>query len=97
MKRISRRELLRALPVGGLALLLDGPEALRQARRALATATPAFKAEAIDPLADEGAKHRSEHDPLHKIRDFDRTFDDDYLLDESRLELLVATAGKLEI
>ena len=96
MKRISRRELLKTVPLSGLALLLDGPGALRRGRQVIATATPAAETASIDPIADEGARHRSEHDPLHKIRDFDRTYADDYLLAESRLELLAATAQKLE-
>ena len=97
MKRISRRDLLKTVPLGGLALLLDGPGALRCARQVIATATPPqTDTESIDPIADEGAHHRSEHDPLNKTRDFDRTYADDYLLAESRLELLAATADKLE-
>ena len=97
MKRISRRDLLKSVPLGGLALLLDGPGALRCARQVIATATPLqTDTESIDPIADEGAHHRSEHDPLNKTRDFDRTYADDYLLAESRLELLAATADKLE-
>lgn len=102
MKRISRRQLLKIAPLGAGALLLDGPDALRRARRMLVTpaAAPepaaAAPAQPIDPITDEGARHRGEHDALHKIRDFDRTYDDDYLLDESRLELLVTTAARLE-
>jgi hypothetical protein len=96
MKRINRRELLKAVPPGGLARLLDGPGALRRARQAIPTATLPTGTGSIDPLADEGARHKSEHDPLAKIRDFDRTYDDDYLLEESRLELLTETAAKLE-
>ena len=94
MKRISRRDLLKIVPLGAGALLLDGPGALRRARQ-LVTAAPRFE-RPVDPLADEGARHRDEHDPLHKIRDFDRTFDDDYLLGESKLEVLVTTAARLE-
>jgi D-alanyl-D-alanine carboxypeptidase len=97
MNHISRRQLLRSVPVGGLALLLDGPRTLRRLRQAVVDAAPApAAAESLDPLADEGAHHRSEHDPLQKIRDFDRTYADDYLLGESRLELLVTTAARLE-
>ncbi len=96
MKRISRRELLKIVPLGAGALLLDGPAALRRVERAVAAATPELAPQPLDPLADEGARHRAEHDPLHKIRDFDRTYDDDYLLDEARLELLVTTAARLE-
>ncbi len=96
MKRISRRELLKAVPLGGLALLLEGPGALRRAQRIVTTAAPEVEAESIDPIADEGSRHRSEHDPLHKIRDFDRTYPDDYLLGGSRLELLATTAARLE-
>ena len=40
MKRFSRRELLKALPLGGLALLLDGPDRIRRARQLVATAEP---------------------------------------------------------
>ena len=99
MKRISRRELLKALPLGGLALLLDGP-ARRQARQLLGAAASELEPEPaavpIDPLADEGSTHQAEHDPLHKIRDFDRTYDDDYLLGESRMRMLQTVAAKLE-
>lgn len=99
MKRISRRDLLRIVPLGAGALLLDGPGSLRLARRLVTAAAPPPPREhtpPIDPLADEGARHRVEHDPLHKIRDFDRTYDDDYLLPESRLEVLVTAAARLE-
>lgn len=100
MKRFSRRELLKALPLGGLALLLDGPERLRRARQLVAAATPEPAAEPdlvpLDPIADEGARHEEEHDRLHKIRDFDRTFPDDYMLGESRMHQLEATAARLE-
>jgi hypothetical protein len=96
MKRISRRELLKTVPLGGLALLLDGSGPLRQARQIMAAATPEPAAESFDPLSDEGARRRGGHDRLHKIRDFDRTYDDDYLLGESRLQLLRTTAARLE-
>ena len=96
MKRISRRELLKAAPLGGLALLLNGPAALRRGGQVIVTdaTQPGARTEiqtnaqaengaaAIDPFADEGAQHRDEHDSLHKIRDFDRTYADDYQLDE---------------
>ena len=95
IKRISRRDLLRTAPLGALALLLDGPSALRRGRDLVAAAAEP-QAEAIDPITDEGAEISSEHDSLHKIRDFDRTYPDDYLLGESRMELLVETAAKLE-
>ncbi len=98
IKRISRRDLLRLVPLGGAALLLDGAGAPRRLLRELVATEPEPKAETkpIDPLADEGARHRGEHDPLHKIRDFDRTYEDDYLLAESKLELLTTTAARLE-
>ena len=96
MKRISRRELLKAVPLGGLALVLDGPGALRRVRRVVLSAALAPEAESIDPFSDEGARHRDEHEPLHKVRDFDRTYSDDILLEESRLELLATTAVRLE-
>ena len=96
MKRTSRRQLLKTLPLGGLALLLDGPAALRRRRALLLAAAGEAETEAIDPISDEGAEHSSSHDPLHKIRDFDRTYADDYLLGESQLELLVEVSAKLE-
>ena len=51
MRRINRRDLLKAVPLGGLALLLDGPGALRRARHVVATTTARTEpgAEAIDP------------------------------------------------
>ena len=102
MKRISRRELLKVVPLGAGALLLDGAGALRRPLQAIKSGDPDPPAEAqvaaepVDPLADEGARHHDEHDPLHKIRDFDRTYPDDYLLGEARLETLVTTAARLE-
>ena len=103
MKRISRRELLKIVPLGGLALLLDGgrvaPLAAAAVRAPAPGAPPAPRRSprrSIDPLTDEGAHHRAEHDGLHKIRDFDRTYADDYLLAEPRLELLTTTAARLE-
>jgi hypothetical protein len=96
MKRISRRELLKIAPLGAGALLLDGPAALRRVERAVAAAKAEPASQPLDPIADEGALHRAGHDPLHKIRDFDRTYADDYLLGDARLELLVTTAARLE-
>ena len=98
MKRISRRELLKTVPLGGLALLLDGDRASRGLRQVVDFTAPEAEVETepIDPITDEGARHRAEHDPLHKIRDFDRTYADDFLLEESQLELLTATAARLE-
>ncbi len=96
MKLISRRELMKAVPLGGLALLLDGRGTTRRPRQAVASADPPTGFESLDPTSDEGARHRGDHDRLHKIRDFDRSFPDDFLLDESRWQLLVATAARLE-
>ena len=96
MKRISRRDLLKIVPLGAGALLLDGPGALRRAGRIVTAAAAPPADRPIDPLADEGARHRDAHDPLHKIRDFDRTYADDYLLAESQLEVLLTTAARLD-
>ena len=96
IQRISRRELLKIVPLGGLALLLDGAGAPRRLLREALGAAPRAEPKPIDPLADEGASDRAEHDPLHKIRDPDRTYADDYLLAESKQELLVTTAARLE-
>ncbi len=92
---IDRRALLKLVPLGALALLLDGGRAIERARRILVPRHPRPEPP-VDPLADEGAGPRRGHDRLHKIRDFDRTFPDDVLIEESRLELLVSTAARLE-
>ncbi len=96
MKRITRREILKAVPLGGLALVLDGRSALRPPRQPPEPGSEPVGAELLDPTSDEGARHPGGHDPLHKIRDFDRTYPDDFHLDPSRWDLLVSTAARLE-
>ncbi len=96
MTTISRRAWLKMVPLGGLALLIDGGGSARRLARALARLEPATRPLPLDPQRDEGARHRDEHDQLHKIADFDRTYADDVLIPESRLEVLVTTAARLE-
>ncbi len=59
----------------------------------------------VDPIADEGSGMREPPEPdvpmteqasyLEKIRDFDRPYDDDFVLDPERFELLRTTAKHL--
>jgi hypothetical protein len=96
MRLISRRELLKTVPLGGLALLLDGHGRLPWTHQIVAPRAPLAEPEPLDPISDEGAERREEYDLEHKIRDFDRTYPDDFHLDHSRLALLRTTAARLE-
>ncbi len=95
MRLISRRHLLKAVPLGGLALLLDGGGAARRTLQ-ISPEDRSTEPEPFDPISDEGARRGGGDDPLHKIRDFDRSFPDDFHLEEAQLELLIATAARLE-
>jgi hypothetical protein len=96
MKLISRRELLKAVPLGGLALALDGHGRLPWTRQIVTPRGPLAEPTPIDPISDEGADHHDEYDLQHKIRDFDRTYPDDVRLDDSQLALVRSTAARLE-
>jgi hypothetical protein len=95
MRRISRRELLKAAPLGGVALLLGGERALQRGGQTLVSEEQP-EPEPLDPITDEGARHGDEHDLWHKIRDFDRTYGDDFLLDPEQLEALANAAARIE-
>ncbi len=90
MKPLSRRTLLNAGPLGGLALLLDGPAA-----RELVLEPAPSPARPIDPFSDEGA-YRSSSLALRKIQDFDRTYEDDFYLEAAQVELLESTSARIE-
>ncbi len=104
MALFNRRSFLKALPVAGCACALEGT---RRVRVIPPSDRPAPDRPApdpgladsgiahIDPPSDEGSGHRS-GGHLHKIQDFDRTYDDDYLLAASRVELLEASAARVE-
>jgi hypothetical protein len=96
MRLISRRELLKTVPLGGLALWLDGHVRLPRSRHVVALESPPAEPEPLDPISDEGAHHQGEYDREHKVRDFDRTYPDDFHLEDERLALLSATAARLE-
>ncbi len=106
MKPLSRRALLKTVPLAGAALLVDAHCGLRGVWRtaggvaALGDRSPdgseAGTPPAVDPLTDEGSTRHATHDRLRKIRDFDGTFDDDYFLSAEQCELLRTTAARLE-
>ena len=92
---VSRRQLLKAAPLGGLALLLRGGELVLPPVGGGEPSETPYLSGPLDPISDEGAMPRGVH-ALHKIRDFDRTYEDDFRLEESQLRLLEKTADRIE-
>ena len=91
----SRRALLKALPLGALAVLLEGGGATRRLLLEQALEIPDLFAH-LDPPADEGSFGAAAETDLHKIHHFDRTYPDDFHLGTERLPLLASTAARLE-
>lgn len=96
---MHRRTILKALPVGlaaavGARYTPDPAGAyglLRWwAERRLRTLPPE---PVFDPVRDEGAVAIAS---LDKIRDFDRTYADDYVLDEREHQVLLSSAARME-
>lgn len=92
---LDRRALLKTLPLGLLAVLLDGGGAARRLLRQVRVDVPPRFA-LLDPSSDEGSLGVGGAIDLHKIEDFDQTFPDDFHLGSERLGLLVSTAARLE-
>jgi len=96
MCAFDRRKLLTAMSVLGAGSLVGGGYLLNDLLRG---GGRLMFLDELDPIRDEGAfippsaDGKSSH--LHKIRNFDREYPDDYFVGEHQLELLRSTAGKL--
>ena len=91
----DRRAFLKTLPLGLLAVLLEGGGAARRLLHQVWIDVPAPFAH-LDPSSDEGSLGVGGSIDLHKIENFDRTFPDDFHLENERLDLLASTAARLE-
>ncbi len=107
---MDRRTLLKGIPLGAAAFLAGdfGWRRLRQRLNDAEWLRPApdgADPELLDPLRDEGSSHRRSgeavasldpDDPFQKIREFDRTYPDDFLLAEDQRALLEVVSARLE-
>ncbi|MFQ5526212.1 MAG: M15 family metallopeptidase [Thermoanaerobaculia bacterium] len=97
---MNRRTLLKAIPVSlatavGLRLRGSSEQAYGVFRYWLDRRLRSVPhSDRLDPVRDEGAMSAASR--LDKIRDFDRTYDDDHLLDESGFQVLRSTAARVE-
>ena len=94
---VHRRTILKALPVGlaaavGARLTPDPAGAYGMLRWWAERRLRSLPAEPVfDPVSDEGAVSS-----LDKIRDFDRTYADDYVVVEHEYQVLLSSAARLE-
>ena len=103
---VDRRTVLKALPLCA-ACAASGVLGVRELKRSFSPSETPSVADTtlpapIDPLRDEGARRAIESldgtqvDSLHKIKYFDQTYDDDYLLGESQMEVLRSASARVE-
>jgi len=98
MGPFDRRKLFAALSLLGAGSLVGGGYLLNDLLSEDASDLPNF--DDLDPARDEGAfaPHPSDDNAsshLHKIKNFDREYPDDFFVVEKQLEILRSTADKL--
>lgn len=104
---MDRRTLLKAFPLCA-ACLASGALGVREVKRRFwekepELTPPEATPRAYDPLRDEGAhgtissftETGGHVDPLQKIKEFDRTYDDDFFLPEDEIALLKLASGRV--